>query len=410
MMNASVSLVVLNWNGRAQLERCLPSLEALDYPNYEIILVDNGSSDDSVAFVRERFPAIRIIENGENLGYPKGINVGLRAAEGEIIVPLNNDIVARPDFLRKLAAAMEADGQVGIAGCKIYFPDGRTLQHAGSTISYPLALTNHIGYGEVDRGQYDELREVDYVTGAAFAVKKEVLERIGYLEERFFLYFDDPDICLRAKKAGYKVIYVPDAVVIHYESSTNVVFSYFYYRHYHRSRMLFILKHYTAEQFVKDFFPAERERLRTVVQSSDELRALQRAYLEAMFFSLEGNGEGQEALLLTREPERQAEVLDALQGLREEAIARQAALKGAAPSDSLPRRFVLSLWRWGQKAAWRLFGVFPPLPGDYETYLQDGARELTLLARHTAQVSYRLEALEEMLRAQMAPGKERNKG
>ncbi len=320
-----VSLIVLNWNGRQHLEYCLPSLLATDYPRYEIVVVDNASTDDSVAFVRENFPSVQVIANERNLGFSAGMNVGLRAAQGEIMVLLNNDVEVRPDWLRALVGAMLADETVGVAGCKVYYPDGKTLQHAGATLNYPLLTSHHYGYQEEDQGQYDEIRTVDYVTGAALALKREVLNKVGYLDEGFFLYYDDPDLCFHARRAGYTVIYVPDAVILHHEMATNVKGSFFSLHHYHRSRLRFFLKHYTVQQFLDDFVPAELERLEQTT-SPEDLQATRRGYLEAMLMLPE--------LLSSRaSPSEIERVHEALEGLREAALRRRITIYGSLPDE-----------------------------------------------------------------------------
>ncbi len=319
-MEPPVSLIVLNWNGRQHLAYCLPSLLATDYPRYELVVVDNASTDGSPDFVRQHFPTVRVMVNARNLGFSAGMNVGLRAAKGDILVLLNNDLEVHPSWLRALVDAMLADESVGIAGCKVYYPGGDILQHAGGTISYPQALPGHYGCREKDRGQYDEVREVDYVIGAALAVKREVLERVGYLDEGFFLYYDDPDLSFSARKMGYKTIYVPHAVVIHHEAATNVSGSFFYFRHFHRSRLRFVFKHYTVRQFLADFLPAERRWLRGVRKFAAR-RGLCWAYRETLLglHELPLNSDGG----TMSEQDKRIEVARALEELRAQVIERR---------------------------------------------------------------------------------------
>ncbi len=275
------SLIVLNWNGRQLLETCLPLLLATDYPNFDVMVVDNGSSDDSVAYVRANFPQAKLIENEANLGFAGGMNVGMRQATGEILVLVNTDVRVCSGWLKALVAAMNTDPMIGVAGCKVYYPDRQTLQHAGGIINYPQALPDHWGHKEVDEGQYDVSREVDYVIGAVFALRRDLLEQIGYLDEGFYLYFEDPDYCFRARCAGYKVVYVPDAVVIHDESASSVFGSYNYLFHFHRSRLRFVLKHYTPQQIAADFALTETGWLKAI-SDTYLLCALQQAYLKAL--------------------------------------------------------------------------------------------------------------------------------
>ena len=167
-----VSLIVVNWNGRAYLEGCLTSLLALDYPAFSVTVVDNASTDGSPDFVRESFPQVELIRSSHNLGYGGGANLALRTCPADVAVVLNTDIIVPPDWLAHLIAPMMADPAIGIAGCKMYYPGGRTIQHAGGFITAPQAWPGHYGLNDEDQGQHDAIRDVDYVIGAALAVKR----------------------------------------------------------------------------------------------------------------------------------------------------------------------------------------------------------------------------------------------
>ena len=258
MDRKAVDIIVLSWNGIGFLERCLSSLLRQTYPSYHVLMVDNASIDGSVAMVRERFPQVEVIENDRNLGFAAGMNVGLRRAQGETIVLLNQDTEVRVDWLEWLVEAMESDERVGIVGCKLLYPDGKTLQHAGGILAYPLAIASHRGRGELDRGQYDAKSEVDFATGAALGLHRALLEEIGLLDEGFFFYYEDVDFCFRAREAGYRVIYAPRAVAIHHEGMSVRRLGVERYSLLHRSRLAFVLKHYSAAQIIQDFLPAKR--------------------------------------------------------------------------------------------------------------------------------------------------------
>ena len=253
-----VDVIILSWNGVEFLERCLSSLMSQTYTRSRLLVVDNASTDGSVAMVRHHFPQVEIVENESNLGFAGGVNVGLGRCTGHIAVLLNQDTEFREDWLESLIRAMESDGAVGVAGCKLLYADGKTLQHAGGVLSYPSAIGAHRGRGELDRGQYDEKPDVDFVTGAALAVRSDVLQEIGLLDEGFFFYYEDADLCLRAKEAGYRVRYVPTAVGIHHEGTAVRKLGGDHYSLLHRSRLTFVLKHYSVDQLVRDFVPAER--------------------------------------------------------------------------------------------------------------------------------------------------------
>ena len=278
--NKNVSVIIPVWNGRQYLPICLDALLVQDCPDFEVIIVDNGSADGSADFVAENYSQARLIRNQRNLGFAGGCNVGLRAAHGNVLVLLNQDTVVQPGWLKTLVKALE-DPQVGVVGCKILEADGKTLNHCGGSLDLMSAQTQHRGAGELDQGQYDEAVDVEYVTGAALAVRRDVLEQVGLMDERFFPgYYEDTDFCLRVREAGFRIRYVPDAVIIHYVSASthqHWVRRRFYY---YRNRLLFALKHLTPAEFVMQFVPSERERLYEL--SPGELYAAQIALAELL--------------------------------------------------------------------------------------------------------------------------------
>ena len=253
-----VSLIVVNWNGRAYLEGCLGSLLALNYPAFSVTVVDNASTDGSPELVKERFPQIELILSSDNLGYGGGANLALRKCRADVAVVLNTDIIVPPDWLMQLMAPMLADPQLGIAGCKLYYPGGRSIQHAGGYITTPQAWPGHYGLNDEDLGQHDAIRDVDYVIGAALAVKRSVWEQIGLFDEGYFLYYEDVDYCQRAQRAGFRVVYIPTAWLTHLESATTVKGSFAYLEQFSRGRWRFILKHYDPAQILSKSLPAEQ--------------------------------------------------------------------------------------------------------------------------------------------------------
>jgi GT2 family glycosyltransferase len=143
---------------------------------------------------------------------------------------------------------MEADARVGVVGCKVYYPDTSVIQHAGGVI-LANARTEHVGYGEVDHGQHDVPRDVDYVTGAALAVRRAVLVRLGLLDEGYYpLYFEETDLCHRTRAMGYRVLYLPQAVAYHYERSAKGGLTESFFVPYHRNRLRFVMKNYDRRQ------------------------------------------------------------------------------------------------------------------------------------------------------------------
>jgi GT2 family glycosyltransferase len=214
----SVTILILNWNGRDDTVRCLESLARLDYQPLDIILLDNGSSDGSVAFFRARYEWITVIDNGANLGFSEGCNIGIRralAAGADYVMLLNNDALLAPDALARLVAAGEADARVGILGPKTYNADGKTLYSTGIRLFPYRGYSMLIGVGEVDRGQYDQSCDQPAIAGHAFLIKRRVLERVGGLDPDYFAYYEEIDLCLKARAAGFTCRYVAEAVAWH---------------------------------------------------------------------------------------------------------------------------------------------------------------------------------------------------
>jgi len=215
-----VSIVVLNWNRKADTLECLKSLKTIKYDNFEVVVVDNGSTDDSVQAIQQSFPDVSLIETGENLGYAGGNNAGLRHAlnaGAKWVLVLNNDTVVDPMILRRFIQAGELIPDAGVLGAKVYFySEPKRIWHAGATCLDGLAHFRSLGYGCLDNGQdFSSIREVDYVYGCAFFIATETIKIVGLFDEKFFLTHEDVDWCLRAKRLGLKCIFVPEAHVWH---------------------------------------------------------------------------------------------------------------------------------------------------------------------------------------------------
>jgi len=213
-----VGFSILNWNQKEVTCECLASLAGLDYPNYEIIVVDNGSRDDEAAVIQARFPHVVVLRNERNLGFAEGNNVGIRRAlEGgaDYVFLLNNDTVVDPPMLKHLVEVAESDDRIAVVGPKIcYFDEPQTIWSAGGVLAsrrMPVLL----GLDEPDEGQHDVLREVDWITGCALLIKSSVIRQIGLIDARFFIYFEENDWCSRAKRAGFSIFYVPTACMWH---------------------------------------------------------------------------------------------------------------------------------------------------------------------------------------------------
>ncbi len=222
MAAPKVSIVIVNWNGCDVTRECLCSLSGIDYPNCEIVLVDNGSVDGSPDKLATEFPNITVICNKENLGFTGGNNVGMRCAlerKTDYILLLNNDTVVAPDFLSELICVAESDERIGILNPKIYYFDPPTkVWYAGGSYSQWRGISTHTGDGKSNNPRFDKLREVTFITGCAFLIKANVIQKIGLLDERFFYTCEDTDWSIRALNAGFKGVYVPVSVIWHKQS------------------------------------------------------------------------------------------------------------------------------------------------------------------------------------------------
>lgn len=224
-MEPYVYIIVLNWNGLPDTLACLRSLSNIRYENYRVCVVDNASTDASVATIRSEFPQVEIIENERNLRFAEGNNVGIRhaLAQGAVyVLLLNNDTTVDPGLLQALVPAAEAETEVGMVGPKIYYFDQPDLiWSAGGEISFWKGKIHHRGLRQKDSEKFDRVAEVDYLTACALLVKRAVIERVGLLDPEYYIYVEDADWCERARRAGFKLLYVPGARVWHKVSASS---------------------------------------------------------------------------------------------------------------------------------------------------------------------------------------------
>ena len=264
-----IAVVILNWNGKDYVLDCLESVEKLNTAGMkmEIIVVDNGSTDGSLEIIQKlkiknqnNNSKLKIVKNNKNLGFTGGNNVGIKYAlenGADYIILLNSDTIVDKDLIIQLIEVAKSDSRIGIVGPKIYFAPGREYHqdwysqkergkvfwYAGGIIDWNNILLFHRGVDEVDQGQYDKQIETDFVSGCCLLVKKKVFEKIGLLDDRYFLYLEDADFCQRAKRAGYKVIYTPKAALWHLNAGSSLVGGDLHDYFITRNRLLFGMKY-----------------------------------------------------------------------------------------------------------------------------------------------------------------------
>lgn len=224
-----LSVIIPHYNGVHHLTTCFTALRGQTYPHLEIILADNGSSDDSVALTRRDFPEVKILELGHNFGFTGAINRGIEQAQGQILVPLNNDTEVAPGWAQAIVGALCAHPDAGIIACKMLLFDQRdTLHSAGDGFGVNGIPINR-GVWQKDTGQFDNDTYIFGGCGGAVAYRREMLEDIGLFDEELFMYLEDVDLNWRAQLAGYKAVFAPQAVVYHRLSASGggVIASYY---------------------------------------------------------------------------------------------------------------------------------------------------------------------------------------
>ena len=245
-MSAKVLIVILNWNNAPDTIECLESVGRLDYPNCHVLVVDNGSTDGSVGRIRNEQPEVEIVETGENLGYTGGNNVGIEHALSQgcdYVWLLNDDVVVAPDSLSALIKWAMARPQAGLLGPKVYtIEDPQQILSAGGEFGNAWQ-SKHRGLGELDEGQFDQVTEVDWLTGCALLASRQLIEEAGALDDRFFAYHEDIEWCYRAGQAGFPVLFVPDAKVWHPDTSSRDATSTLVTYYISRNHLIFLRTH-----------------------------------------------------------------------------------------------------------------------------------------------------------------------
>jgi GT2 family glycosyltransferase len=246
-----VSVIIPNWNGQRFLPVCLEALRHQSRGDHEVVLVDNASTDDSVAYTRAHYPEVRVECLPRNLGFAGGVNAGLRAARGEYLALLNNDTEADPCWLEALVQALDADDEIGFAASKmVAFHDRGLLDGCGDALSWHM-LAHKIGAGERDAGRYETPRRVFGACAGAALYRRALFDTIGLFDEDFFAYYEDVDLCFRAQLAGFPCGYVPTAVVAHVGSATAGKESALFYYLWIRNRIYLSVKNLPLKQALR---------------------------------------------------------------------------------------------------------------------------------------------------------------
>ncbi|KHJ37682.1 N-acetylglucosaminyl-diphospho-decaprenol L-rhamnosyltransferase [Pedobacter glucosidilyticus] len=222
-----VAVVILNWNGEKHLANFLPSVFNSTYPNMEIIIGDNASTDNSINFLKNNFPLVKVIINHQNYGFAEGYNQVLKQVEADYFVLLNSDVEVTPNWIEPVIVMMEADVKIAIAQPKIRSYYNRdSFEYAGAaggfidTFAYPFCRGRIFDTIEKDNGQYDDEKEIFWASGCALFIKSSIWKEIGGLDEHFFAHMEEIDLCWRAKNRGYKVMYCGFSTVYHLGGGT----------------------------------------------------------------------------------------------------------------------------------------------------------------------------------------------
>ena len=247
-----VYIIILNFNSYKDTIECIRSLENISYSNYEIIIVDNNSMDNSVKEISNNCPNYKLLLSLENLGYASGNNIGIKYAleqGAEYVCILNNDVIVKEDFLEPLIETFNTDRTIGMVGpCICEYSDRNTVQAMGAYINLyrGLAMGQYEGqyYNQIDK----RFIQVDYLGGACFVVKAEVFKTISLLPENYFLFYEETEFCLRARKSEYKLVCISDSRVYHKRSATISKYSGLSYYFLNRNRIIFMRRNANAIQ------------------------------------------------------------------------------------------------------------------------------------------------------------------
>jgi GT2 family glycosyltransferase len=249
-----VSVIIPNWNGKSVIRDCLTSLQRLTYPNYEVIVVDNGSTDGSVKMIREEFPTIELVISPLNLGFAGACNLGIKASKGQLVALFNSDAIADPCWLSELVDCISKEDDIAMASGLIFYEKPcDVLWSAGARIDGITGMPYHIGRGE-RLHSINTIEDVDYLPGCAIIFPRIMIKKVGLLDESYFLYGEELDWTFRAKRLGYKIRLNPHALVWHKASITRRRNPPRGYYHLVRGYFRIYFKHFPLKYLVTSLF------------------------------------------------------------------------------------------------------------------------------------------------------------
>jgi GT2 family glycosyltransferase len=243
--NKRVSIIILTYNNEKDLAECIPSILDQTYKNFELLIVDNGSTDGTIAYIKTHYPEIKLIETGTNLGYAGGNNVGFQHANGDYIVVVNPDTLVDPGWLTHLIQPFDDDHRIGITNSKVLEYDDRDHGSCGNTSHYTGL---HFPRGmEKSASTFTKPEIVSAISGCSFAIRKEVLSNLGGFDADYFLYLEDSDLSLRTRLAGYKILFTPESVIYHKHKTVITPQKEYYLE---KNRYMLLLKCYSMKLLV----------------------------------------------------------------------------------------------------------------------------------------------------------------
>lgn len=247
------SVIIPNWNGKKFLKNCLTSLSKQGFKDFEVIIIDNGSTDGSVLYVKKYFPEVKLVELENNTGFSHAVNLGINKSFGRYVILLNNDTEVDKNCVKNLIVAADKHREVGFVAAKMLnFYKRGVIDSAGSYIDM-VGHADNIGRGQKDDPRFNNSGYVFLATGGGSLIKREVFEKVGLLDENFFAYFEDIDFCLRAQIQGFKGWYEPKAIIYHIHKATAKRITAHVEYLLFRNMMQVVIKNFPGELFKKNF-------------------------------------------------------------------------------------------------------------------------------------------------------------